>query len=180
MSRTLGFHVIKSTYGTWLPGDSRGSWSEAWSPQRGFYEAHRFHEGDERRLDISVDRMRHAPLILDAEKIAIIVGAITMCVERSNGDLRIVAAAIEPTHMHLLIVNVGRDIDVTAKWLADQTTKAIHRQTSYRGPIWTKNNWCHHIDQQDHWENAIVYIDEHNVRAGRGSRPYPFLAPRVL
>ena len=81
------------------------------------------------------------------------------------------AATIEPTHMHLLLPNTGRDIDNTAKWIADQTTKAVHRETKHAGPVWTKNNWCDHIDDEQHWENAILYIDDHNIRAGRGSRP---------
>jgi len=121
--------------------------------------------------------MKHSAVKLTEEMSAIVVDAITDCVEKSNGGLVIMAAAIEPTHMHLLLANTGRDIDVTAKWLADQTTKAVHRRTSHRGPVWTKNKWCDHIDNQEHWENAIVYIDDHNMRAGRGSRPYPFLAP---
>jgi len=180
MSSTLGFHVTKSTYGTWLPGDPRGSWSEAWSPSRGFYESHRFHEGDERRLDVAVGRVKHSVVLLNEEMISVIVRAITQCVGEPGGDLRIVAAAIEPTHMHLLIVNVGRDIDLTVKWLSDRTAKAVHRETSHAGRLWTKNKWCDHIDRPEHWENAIVYIDDHNIRAGRGSRPYAFLAPVEL
>jgi hypothetical protein len=77
--------------------------------------------------------------------------------------------------MHLLIPYSGRDIEVTAKWLADQTTKAVHRYTSHAGPVWSKNNWIRHIFASENWENALTYIDDHNVRAGRGSRPYPFL-----
>lgn len=177
MHTTLGFHVTKSTYGTWLPGDRRGSWSEGWSPERGYYGAHQFHDGDARRERMARARMKHAPVILTAEMIAAIAEAIEDCVLRSNGGLKIVAATIEPTHMHLLIPNSGRDINLAAKWLADQTTKRVHRTTEHRGPVWTKNSWCDHIDSQDHWENAVLYIDEHNVRAGRGSRPYAFLAP---
>ena len=77
--------------------------------------------------------------------------------------------------MHLVLPNSGRNIDNTAKWIADQTTKAVPRQTRHQRPVWTKNNWCDHIDEQEHWENAIHYIDDHNVRAGRGPRPYRFL-----
>jgi REP element-mobilizing transposase RayT len=180
MSTTLGYHVTKSTYGTWLPGDPRGSWSENWSPTRGFFGAHQLHEADARRLDIAAGRMKHPAVTLNEDMIAAIVEAILSCVQRSQGGLRIVAAAIEPTHMHLLIPDTGRDIDNTAKWIADQTTKAVHRRTAHQGPVWTKNNWCYHIDQQEHWENAILYIDDHNLRSGRGSRPYPFLSPVEL
>jgi hypothetical protein len=180
MSQTIGFHITKSTFGTWLPGDARGSWSEGWSPSKGFYGAHQFHEGDARREAMARRRMTHPPVVLSIEMIDVIVEAISSCVERSQGGLIIVAAAIEPTHAHLLLVNTGRDIDNTAKWLADQTTKAIHRKTLHQGPVWTKNPWCDHIDTQEHWDNAILYIDDHNRRAGRGTRPYPFLAPLMV
>src|SRR5690242_20696666 len=177
MPTTIGFHLTKSTYGTWLPGDPRGSWSEAWSPSRGFFEPHRFHVGSEARLDLAIGRMKHEAVHLTEEMTVVIADEITTCVEKSKGGLIITAAAIEPTHMHLLIVNAGCDIDITAKWPADQTIKAVHRITAHQGPVWTKNKWCDHIDNQEHWENAIFYIDDHNIRAGRGSRPYPFLAP---
>jgi REP element-mobilizing transposase RayT len=121
--------------------------------------------------------MRHSVVTLDENMTCVLVQAITKCVDASKGGLRIIAAAIETTHMHLLIVNTGCDMDITAKWIADQSTKAIHRYTRHTGPLWTKNEWCHHIDKQEHWESAILYIDEHNLRAGRGSRPYPFLTP---
>ena len=32
--------------------------------------------------------------------------------------------------------------DGTAKWLADQTTKAIHGRTPHTGPVWCKGKWC--------------------------------------
>src|SRR5947209_3849808 len=99
MTTTLGFHITKSTYGTWLPGDPRGSWSEAWSPARGFHEPHRFHAGDERRLNVAVGRMKHDAVVFDDEMISVIIHTIGKCVDDSDGELRIVAAAIEPTHM---------------------------------------------------------------------------------
>jgi REP element-mobilizing transposase RayT len=177
MSPTMGYHVVKSTYGTWLPGDPRGSWSETWSPERGYFGAHQFHEGDQRRLAMALQRMKHPPVVLTDAMCTAIREALQYCVERAKGELLIMAAAIEPTHMHLLIPHTGRDIHTTVKWIADQTSKAVHRRTAHLGPVWTKNHWCHHIDRQEHWENAAIYVDEHNRRAGRGSRPYAFLAP---
>ena len=38
MPRTLGYHYVKSAYGLWLPGDVRGSWSEAWDEQIGYLD----------------------------------------------------------------------------------------------------------------------------------------------
>ena len=176
MPETLGYHVVKTTFGTWLPGDVRGYWSEAWSAERGFHDAHRFHdEVDPVREEQARGRMKHPATTLTKEMGDVVAASIGQCIAKSGGGLKVMAAAIEPTHMHLLIPYSGRDIEITAKWLADQTTKAIHRQTSHQGPVWSKNNWIRHIFASEYWENALRYIDDHNVQAGRGSRPYSFL-----
>ena len=119
--------------------------------------------------------MTHPPTTLSAEMVFAVIAAIGDCIQRSRSGLKVMAAAIEPTHMHLLIPYSGRDIEITAKWLADQTTKAVHRKTPHAGPVWSKNNWIRHVFAPENWENALLYIDDHNVRAGRGSRPYSFL-----
>ncbi len=46
MPRTIGYHLVKSGYGLWLPGDTRGHWSSAWDEQIGFFEPHHLHAGD--------------------------------------------------------------------------------------------------------------------------------------
>ena len=121
------------------------------------------------------ERMKQPAGRLTETMIAAVVGAIAECVATSAGGLAVAAAAIEPTHMHLLIPYSGRDIDITGKWLADQTTKAVHRRTSHAGPIWGKGKWCSYVFESDHWENAREYIEGHNVRHGRSRRPYSFL-----
>ena len=65
MARTLGYHIVISGYGLWLPGDERGSWSAAWDEQIGFVEPHTLHPADPVRLRMSQERMRQAPVRLD-------------------------------------------------------------------------------------------------------------------
>jgi hypothetical protein len=60
MANTLGYHYVKSCYGLWLPGDDRGSWSEAWDEQIGFVEPHTLHAGDPVRHRMAEERMRYA------------------------------------------------------------------------------------------------------------------------
>jgi len=175
MPETLGYHLTKTTYGTWLPGDRRGSWLKEWSPKEGYGPVRRLADADPSREAMARRQMNHDACMLTEEMIDAVVDSISDCVIRSKGGLTIMAAAIEPTHVHLLLPNTGRDIDVMVKWLADQTTKAIHRRTTHSGPVWTSKPWCEYIDDDVHWEQLLQYIDEHNIRAGRGSRPYPFL-----
>jgi len=175
MTNTLGYHYVKSTYGQWLPGNERGSWSAAWDDQIGFIEPHMLHPGDPVRLRMAEERMKHPPVRLTNTMIDVVAATIAECVAVSADGLAVAAAAIEPTHLHLLIPYSGRDIDNTAKWLADRMTKAIHRQTAHSGPVWCKGKWCSYVFDQANWDSAKEYIERHNVRRGRHARPYAFL-----
>ncbi len=124
MPNTIGYHYVKSTYGQWLPGDDRGHWSNLWDEQIGYTQPHQLHEGDPIRKRMAEERMKHDPVRLSQDMIAAALEAVASCIEKSDGGLAVSAAAIEPTHIHLLIPYSGRDIHKTVKWIADQMTKA--------------------------------------------------------
>ena len=173
MPRTIGYHVVKSGYGLWLPGDERGSWSQAWDAKIGFIEPHTLHVGDPVRQRMAQERMLHPPMHLTDAMIDAVAGALALCVDRSGGGLSIVAVTIEPTHMHLLIPYSERDIHHSVRWVADQTTKAVHRTTDHLGPIWSKGKWCSYVFDQSHWHNTMQYIQRHDPAA----RPFSFITP---
>ena len=175
MPRTLGYHLVKSCYGLWLPGDERAHWPDAWDEQIGYLEPHMLHEGDPVRLRMAQERMQHPPVKLDAAMTAAVADAIGACVAKSNGGLRIAAGAIDHTYFHLLLPYTGRDIDRTAAWIADQTAKAVHRQTSHAGPVWGKGSWKVFVFTQEHWDAARGYIERHNLRNGLAARPYEWI-----
>ncbi|HEX4147744.1 MAG TPA: transposase [Pirellulales bacterium] len=172
MASTLGYHVVVSGYGLWLPGDVRGHWSEAWDEQIGFTEPHALHAGDPVRLRMARQRMKHPPVRLDAEMAAAVVEAIGGCAAES--DWTIEAAAVEATHTHLLLTYSTREIAPTIKWLKDRTTKAVHAKTAHRGPVWCKGHWCSFVFEQSAWKNIRSYIERHNLRRDLGPRPYDF------
>jgi REP element-mobilizing transposase RayT len=174
MRLTIGYHIVFSAYGLWLPGDERGTWSEAWDEQIGFYEPHMLHPGDPVRKRMSEERMQHPRVVFTDLMIDTVTQAIDDCQKQS--DWAIKAAAIEATHTHLLLTYTKRDIDKTAKWLKDQTTKAVHRTCEYSGPVWCKGKWRLFLYEQFHWANTLRYIERHNERRGVGPRPYTFLA----
>jgi hypothetical protein len=173
MARTLGYHIVNSGYGLWLPGDMRGHWSEAWDERLGYIEPHMLHAGDPVRRYMAAERQKHPPVRLDAAMQRIASETIGRC--RVDSDWRIAAASIEATHTHLLLTYTGRDIDNTVKWVKDQITKAIHRTTSHRGPVWSKGRWRSFIYEPKIWQNTRRYVERHNERRGAGPRPYPFL-----
>lgn len=176
MANTLGYHLVKSAYGQWLPGDDRGSWSDAWDNQIGYIEPHMLHPSDPVRHRMAEERMKHDPVRFTDTMINIIAATLNECIQLSAGGFGVISAAIEPTHIHLLIPYSGRDIDKTAKWIADKTTKMIHAKTNYTGPVWCKGKWCSYVFDEDCWASVMNYIEQHNVRRGRAIRPYSFLS----
>jgi REP element-mobilizing transposase RayT len=173
MARTLGYHVVVSGYGLWLPGDERGHWSESWDDEVGFIEAHTLHAGDPVRKRMAEERQVHPPVRLDGAMQAVVDGTIGRC--RAESDWRIAAASIESTHTHLLLTFTERDIDNTVKWLKDQMTKAIHRETTHTGPVWCKGRWRSCVFDPVIWRKTRQYIERHNERRGVGPRPYAFI-----
>lgn len=174
MPKTLGYHLVKSAYGLWLPGDERGSWSEAWDEELGYIEPHTLHPGDPVRLRMAQERMKHPKVRWSPEIIAAMVDSIEECAAES--DWKIVAAAVENTHLHLQLTYSGMDIDRTAKWLAQRMTKSVHANTTHTGPVFCKGRWCVFLFDESHWYNTVRYIEAHNIRRGLGPRPYAFIA----
>ena len=175
MPNTLGYHIVKSAYGLWLPGDDRGHWSQAWDEQIGYYEPHTFHEGDPVRKRMATERMKHLPVRFDQAMRLSVENAIAKCTAESAW--KIVAGSIESTHTHLMITYSGLDIHRTIKWLAQCMTKAIHRETAHTGPVWCEGVWCTYLFDESYWQNSIRYIERHNERRGVGPRPYGFITP---
>jgi REP element-mobilizing transposase RayT len=162
MSRTLGFHIVISGFGLWLPGDERGHWSEAWDDELGLIEPRTLHSGDPVRKRMAEERMTHAPVRLDAALRDVVAATLARCEAESHW--RIAAASVEATHTHLLLTYSPRDIDLTVKWLKDRFTKAIHRETPHTGPVWCKGRWRSFVYDEDVWRHTQRYIDRHSGR----------------
>jgi REP element-mobilizing transposase RayT len=173
MPRTIGYHLVKSAFGLGLPGDDRGHWSEAWDDALGYIEPHALHPGDPVRKRMAEERMKHPPVRLSPQMIDVVATTVGTCAAESTWN--VAAFAIEPTHMHLLITYSGKDIDGTAKWIAQQTTKAVHRDTPHRSPLWCEGRWRGFLFDQAHWNNSIASIERHNLRKGLLARPYDFI-----
>ena len=175
MPHTLGYHLVKSGYGLWLPGDVRGHWSSAWDDKIGYIEPHTLHAGDPVRRRMAAERMRHAPVRWSAQMVDALAHAIGRCCRDS--PWRVAACCIEPTHLHLLVTYSKLDIERTAKWLAQQMTRAVHERTTHTGPVFCAGKWCMFIFDTDHWGRTRAYIERHNTRRNLPAQPWPFVAP---
>jgi hypothetical protein len=130
---------VISGYGLWLPGDERGHWSEAWDEELGLVEPRTLHAGDPVRKRMAEERQKFPAVRLDGAMQGVVAEVIGQC--RAESEWRVAAASIEATHTHLLLTYSERDIDNTVKWIKDQATKVIHRETRHAGPVWCKGRW---------------------------------------
>jgi len=110
-----------------------------------------------------------APVRFSADVREVIKETLLRC--ESESDWTIAAVAVEETHLHALLTPTKRDIDNVLKWLAQEITKAVHRLSSHTGPVWCRGRWRQYIDDQEHWDNTVNYIESHNQR--RDSRVLP-------
>ena len=175
MPNTIGYHLVKSAYGMWLPGDTRGHWSSVWDEQIGYYEPHHLHSGDPVRQRMARERMNYSPTYLSPLMIDAVARAVGYCA--NDSDWNIAAAAIESTHMHRMLTYTERDIDRTAKWIAQMTTKEVHATTNFAGPVWCEGKWLEFIFDHNHWENLRQYIERHNRRRGLPAQPWGWITP---
>jgi len=177
MRRTWGYHLVKSGYGLWLPGDDRGHWSSAWDAQIGFYAPHHLHAGDPIRRRMAEELMTHPAVRFTPGMIEVMAATVGRLIAGSRGGLSVSAAAFEPTHLHLQIPYSGRDIDRTAAWLSHQLTRAVHEQTSHAGPVFCGGRWRVFIFDEAQWIATRRYIERHNERAGRPAQPFDWIVP---
>jgi REP element-mobilizing transposase RayT len=178
MARTVGYHLVKSGYGLWLPGDVRGHWSTSWDEQIGHFEPHHLHAGDLVRKRMALERMKHPPTRFTPRMIETLADEVGECASKS--DWKVVAAAFEPSHMHLLLTYTVRDVDRTAKWLAQQTTKAVHQKTTFAGPVWCEGKWLEFVFDRRHFSSIRSYIERHNLRQGKPANPWPWIVKTDL
>ncbi len=172
-NKTLAIHYVRSAYGLWLPGDGRGDWSEAWDEQIGFIEPHKLHEGDPARLRMAEERMKHPSVRWDTKMQQAITAALATCAE--NSPWKILDYCIEETHFHALLSQSPLNIDRTVKWIGQETTKSVHRLTTYSGPVFCKGRWLQFIFEDSHLDNLGGYIQSHNTRRGLPAKPFDFL-----
>ena len=204
---TCGIHFVWTTYGTWLPGDERGHWSPLYDLYGSLRaKGHRLNLPDHMTRRIAQERMLESPKVLSAneiERLANLLGSLATSyspaftpvnsspilsdamknpsgIGASFGPFEqpvVLAAAIEPTHIHLLTGPLKQDIAAFAGRLKGATSSALLKQSENcdRKRIWTSGYWKVFLFD----EPAVIcvkdYIERHNERRGMPSAPYDWI-----
>ncbi len=193
----LGYHFIFSAYGFWLPNDPRGSWSEAVRQ----FELLRFGPATkvsttrsvagkqhDRQLRMSAKQaLRYPPVEFTGQQAVLIARGFG--VAKGQHDYEINALAILPDHVHL-VMRVHQSIQpdqisshLKAKATAELSAQGQHPLASYASAAgripspWARNFWCVFIFDEEHYAQAIRYVEQNPVKAGLKPQRWSIVTP---
>jgi REP element-mobilizing transposase RayT len=190
----VGYHIIFSTYGFWLPNDPRGSWSDF----VGSWELFRYgpatktterrsvaHRGHDRALRLQAKRALKYPAVkFTGVQARAVARAFAGYVQRKQ--LPVWACAIMPDHVHMVVGRPGMKVEqlvIQLKGDASQQLEreGIHPLSAYRvagrrvPQCWVRGQWKVYLDAQD-VERAIRYVANNPKREGLKEQSWSFVS----
>jgi len=184
----LGFHVIVSNYGFWLPNDPRGSWSE-WI---GKWELLRFGKATKVETHRSVAHVKHdRTLRMEAKKALAypevhLTGRQAVAVAhgfdlaRKESAYVIHACAILPEHSHLIIGAAERSIGRIVGHLKGRATQAMIEEGVWpkdERPVWGRNCWKVFLFSEEDMRRASDYVERNPEKEGKRRQRWSFVVP---
>jgi REP element-mobilizing transposase RayT len=178
----IAYHAIFTTYGTWLPNDPRGSYSKqiyneelqafgeikyGWQiPQPPHSFLSRFHTEAARKLS-------RPAVYLDAKRILLVSAGFSEVVARL--DLRVLACAIMPNHVHMVICRGKYRVE----YLVNQLKGAATQKLGFVHTPWTRKGWKVFLNNEGAVNACCRYVEANPVTVGLQPQTWPFCGPLV-
>ena len=153
------YHIIWTTYGTWLPGDDRG-WMRHGIPA--------VQPPDPKLQLVCRARMKEEIVLLNDAQIEVVAKTISdHCLKRR---WTIFAIAVKTNHVHVLVEadRKGQIVrDQLKAWcsrrLSDQAgLKTIQTKTGGRRRWFTERGYVSQIEDEEYFQEAIAYVENQN------------------
>ena len=158
------WHLILSTYGSWLPGDARGFRNKEHRVHSSGDYRHRPPVGEHRQLHEHAQKSTSAAVIFSPTQRRDAGQAICQSIKRAN--VQCLALAAGPTHVHLLV-------EYDWHWEAIEKLAGRLKQTSsfqlretIPGRLWAGRGRPIRIRDRDHHRNVFHYILNHGQKEG--------------
>ncbi len=96
------------------------------------------------------------------------------CLLRFNGDrLRLHAAAIMPTHVHVLIEPFeGHELSRILKGIKGASAREINKLNGGTGSVWLDESYDHVVRSEEQYWRFVRYIAENPSKAGLHDHEY--------
>jgi len=192
----LGYHLVLSAYGFWLPNDPRGSYSKF----VGSEDIFRFGKATTVDTRVSVAAKSHDFALRRRAKQALerqpvrFNGSQARAVGRGFAStveqfaLPIWACAIMTDHAHLVIGRHELSVEEAADRLKRQATKRLLTESLHpfsgdrdqygRLPsVWARGDWKVYLSSQAAIEQAIRYVEQNPIKAGLRAQRWSFVCP---
>jgi REP element-mobilizing transposase RayT len=192
--QVIGFHLIITAYGFWLPNDPRGSWSDfvrAWGLLR-FGRATKVttrrslaSEPHDRELRSEAKEALLRPPVeftgFQAREVAQGFGEYA-----TRNNVSVLACSILPAHVHMVLGSDERDIHQVSRLFKGAATSALsdaglHPFTDMptrSGAIptpWTRHEWVCYLYCPDDVRHPIAYVEENPVKEGKRAQTWSFV-----
>jgi REP element-mobilizing transposase RayT len=182
----VGYHLIWTAYGWWLPNDPRGSSShEIRCAEIG--ELGELHAG-RRKVQPAGGEIREfyeaARNVLKHELQKFTLDEISLLGKEFSEVVRqrtytCYACAIMPDHVHLLIRKHRDKAESMIANFQDASRKAIlngrHRPGDH--PVWGGPGWKVYLETRDDIRRVIEYVESNPMKAGRARQRWEFVTP---
>lgn len=189
----VGYHVIFSVYGFWLPNDPRGSWSDfvgSWElfrygPATKTTErcslAHRPHDRALRQAAKSA--LKYPPVQFNGLQARAVARGFAGYVARTG--LPVWACAILPDHVHLVVGRPGMTVERLVIQLKGDATQQLEREGIHplarwkregdRVPkCWVRGQWKVFLDPED-VPRAIQYVEDNPLKEHKRPQRWTFV-----
>ncbi|MBT3200135.1 MAG: hypothetical protein HN350_09480 [Phycisphaerales bacterium] len=176
----IAYHIIFTTYGTWLPNDPRGSYSkEVYDSELRSLGDLRYGRQDpppqpnilRRFWTASRDKLARPAFFIDDSKRESIACGFARVVERL--DLTVRACAIMNDHIHLLTSRSRQRIEYVIGQFKGAGTRAMGLSQT----PWTKGAWKVFISDFETLAAAARYIEMNPIKAGFQPQHWSFVTP---
>jgi REP element-mobilizing transposase RayT len=180
----IGYHLVWTGYGWWLPNDPRGSMSSAIkcdlladlgelhygrkrvqpaSPEiRAFYEA-------------AVPRLKFAQVTFTRDEVEQVARAFASVIQEQRYTCY--ACAIMPDHVHVLIRKHKHAAEEMTRNLQRASHLALResRRFDWEHPIWGGPGWKVFLDSPDDVRRTVGYIEQNPVKIGLPGQQWEFV-----
>jgi REP element-mobilizing transposase RayT len=189
----VGYHLIFSTYGFWLPNDPRGSWSDfvgSWElfrygPATKTTEARSLaYREHDRTLRIKAkSALKYPPVNFTGIQARAVARGFAEYIQKAN--FPVWACAILPDHVHLVVGRPHISVEQLVIQLKGASTKQLEREGLHpMAPwkdsdgcvpkCWVRGQWKVYLDPPD-VPRAIRYVQDNPLKEGKKKQDWTFV-----
>jgi REP element-mobilizing transposase RayT len=182
----IGYHLVWTLYGWWLPNDPRGSTSR-FIRSEVIFDLGNLHYGRKRIQPASSDLRafyEHARAQLKCELLEltpqdVLVVAESFAATIAENRYTCYACAIMPDHIHLLIRKHKHDAETMIANFQSSSRLRLRASGLRSGehPVWGGPGWKVFLDHPEEIRRTIKYIEDNPIKMRQPYQKHPFVIP---